>query len=454
MSKLRNLLIANRGEIACRIIRTSKALGIKTTAVYSEADRNALHVEMADDAYALGPAPARESYLDINRVLKAASEVGADSIHPGYGFLSENSEFAQAVIDSGLCWIGPSPESIKIMGNKEKARSVAKEAGVALLPGSNRISGEDKNRLADIGRQVGLPILVKAAAGGGGIGMGRVHDLDDLGKVVQATESMAQNAFGDPGVYLEHFIPSARHVEVQIFGFGDGDGIHLFDRDCSMQRRFQKIVEEAPAPGIPARVRNRLYRDALALMRHQKYEGAGTVEFIYDVESEQAFFLEMNTRIQVEHPVTELVTGIDLVAWQLLQAMDERPGLSQNDVSVKGHAIECRLYAERPEKNFLPAPGIISNLTWPSNVTGLRIESGVRTGDRITPFYDPLIAKLVTHGEDREQAMNQMRYALENLTLEGLRTNAKFLRSAIDHAEFRAGQVTTSFTEKFLSKLR
>ncbi|MGB6105570.1 MAG: biotin carboxylase N-terminal domain-containing protein [Pusillimonas sp.] len=448
----KKLLVANRGEIACRIIASCKKLGLETVAVYSEADANAMHVELADEAVLVGAAPARESYLKTDAILEAAHRSGAALIHPGYGFLSENADFAQAVMDAGLAWVGPLPASIIDMGDKERAREIARQAGVPILPGSPRFALGQTDGLLDAARQVGYPLLVKAAAGGGGIGMRRVDEPTQLLAVVEATQSMAGKAFGDSSIYLERYVAAARHIEVQVFGFGDGRGVHLFDRDCSVQRRFQKIIEEAPAPDVPDTVRAELYHAALALVEQQRYSGAGTVEFIYDSERRQAYFLEMNTRIQVEHPTTEMVTGVDLVAWQIRQALGELPPVSQDAIVLSGHAIECRLYAERPEKNFLPSPGLIEALAWPSQQDGLRIDTGVRAGDRVTPFYDPMIAKLVACGVDRRQAIARLRRALEGLKVEGLSTNAIFLHEVLSDADFAAGGVTTGFVGNFIAR--
>ncbi|AEC21577.1 carbamoyl-phosphate synthase, putative [Pusillimonas sp. T7-7] len=448
----KKLLIANRGEIACRIISSSKKLGLQTVAVYSEADANAMHVELADEAVLVGAAPARESYLRTDVILDAARHSGADLIHPGYGFLSENANFAQAVMDAGLAWVGPAPASIVDMGDKERAREIARIAGVPILPGSRRFALGQTDDLLEAAQQVGYPLLVKAAAGGGGIGMRRVDEAAQLLSVVEATQSMAGKAFGDSSVYLERYVAAARHIEVQVFGFGDGQGVHLYDRDCSVQRRFQKIIEEAPAPDVPDGVRAELYRAALALVEQQRYSGAGTVEFIYDSERQQAYFLEMNTRIQVEHPTTEMVTGVDLVAWQICHALGELTPVRQDAIALSGHSVECRLYAERPEKNFLPSPGLIETLDWPVKQEGLRVDTGVRAGDRVTPYYDPMIAKLVAHGAGRSEAIARLRQALEGLTVAGLSTNAEFLHQVLSDADFAAGGVTTGYVGDFVAR--
>jgi acetyl/propionyl-CoA carboxylase alpha subunit len=446
------VLIANRGEIACRIIQSCKRLGMETVAVYSEADRDARHVALADVAVPIGPSAARDSYLKADVILDAARSTGASAVHPGYGFLSENAQFADAVKQAGLVWVGPSAQSITDMGDKERARDIARAAGVPVLPGSTRFYPEASGGLSEAAQEVGFPLLVKAAAGGGGIGMRQVDRLEDLTPVVESTQSMAGKAFGDAGVYLERFVPNARHIEVQVFGWGDGRAIHLHDRECSVQRRFQKIIEEAPAPNIPEAIRGLLHKSAVALASAQRYSGAGTVEFIYDCDRHTAYFLEMNTRIQVEHPVTEMVTGIDIVASQLLHALGRLDPMRQEQVVLRGHAIECRLYAERPEKNFLPSPGVITALEWPEVGPDLRIDTGVRVGDRITTFYDPMIAKVIAHGRDRDQAIERLGAALGQLHIEGPGTNADFLAAVLVDDRFRAGQVTTGFVEKYFMK--
>jgi len=446
------LLIANRGEIACRIIRSAKKLGIPTVAVYSEADAKAAHVQMADEAVAIGPSPARESYLRIDAILDAARQKGATVIHPGYGFLSESTAFAQAVIGAGLAWVGPSARSIADMGDKERARKIAKEAGVPVLPGSSRYNPGDTGRLERAAEEIGYPLLVKAAGGGGGIGMQAVEKPEDLLAVVAATQSMAGKAFGNASIYLERLVRNARHIEVQIFGFGDGSAVHLHDRECSIQRRFQKILEEAPAPNLPDSVRETLRTAAVALSRSQNYSGAGTVEFIYDCDRQEAYFLEMNTRIQVEHPATEAITGIDIVEWQILHALRRLPVQHQEDIALQGHAVEVRLYAERPEKNFLPSPGIINELVWPADAPGIRIDTGVRAGDRITPFYDPMIAKLIAHGENRRDAIVRLAYAIDELVLEGPGTNARFLSEVLRDERYLTCDVNTDFVNGYFLK--
>jgi 3-methylcrotonyl-CoA carboxylase alpha subunit len=438
------VLVANRGEIACRILRTCRRLGLETVAVYSEADAGALHTSLADAALPIGPAAPAQSYLSIPAILEAARSGGADAIHPGYGFLSENEEFARAVEAAGLRWIGPEPKTIEDMGDKERARLLAKAAGVPVLPGSARFPPGSRISADD----VGFPLLVKAAAGGGGIGMRRVDRPEDLAQAVESTQAMAQRAFGDGTVYLERYIAEARHVEVQVFGFGDGRAVHLHERDCSIQRRFQKVVEESPAPRFATETREAMCRAAVALCAQQRYRGAGTIEFVLDRNTRQFYFLEMNTRIQVEHPVTEMVTGLDLVELQLLL-----PGIGQEDVKATGHAIECRLYAERPAKNFLPSPGVLERFDVPETGPQVRIDTGVRAGDRITHFYDPMIAKVIVRGAGRDDAIARMLETLKAITVSGIETNLEFLKRTIDHPAFREGAVFTGFIDKFRTDL-
>jgi 3-methylcrotonyl-CoA carboxylase alpha subunit len=449
---IRKLLVANRGEIACRVMRSAQALGIETVAVFSEADAGALHVALAGQAVAIGPAAATESYLLADRVLAAAVETGADAIHPGYGFLAENATFAAAVEAAGLTWVGPTPQSIDDMGDKERARAIARAAGVPVLPGSERFvpsdSPVDAAALEAAAAAVGYPLLVKAAAGGGGIGMRRVDDASTVVASVAATQALAARAFKDGSVYLERFVPRARHVEVQVFGFGDGRAVHLHERDCSIQRRFQKVIEESPAPGLSQATRDAMCEAAAALAREQDYRGAGTVEFVVDADSGEFFFLEMNTRIQVEHPVTEMNTGADLVAMQLLLAGGGTvPIQAQQDVCARGHAVEVRLYAERPLKGFLPSTGTLATFEMPATSDGLRIDAGVRAGDAISHWYDPMIAKVIAHGDTRDAAIDLLLAALARVRIKGVETNLQFLQRTLDHPSFRAGEVFTGFIE-------
>ena len=449
---MRKLLIANRGEIACRIIASARTLGWQTVAVHSQADEGALHVKMADQSVNIGEPAARHSYLRIDKLIEAARTSGASAVHPGYGFLSENARFAAAVIDAGLLWVGPSPDTIRLMGDKQSAREAALRAGVPVVPGSRRFSHGDLVGIDEAASEVGFPLLAKASAGGGGIGMRRIDLPSQLVAQAAMVQDAAHNTFGDGTVYLERYLERARHVEVQVFGFGDGSAVHLFERDCSLQRRFQKVIEETPAPGLPANLLQAMYDASLRMCAETKYAGAGTVEFIVDEENCRFYFLEMNTRIQVEHAVTEMVTGLDLVAMQLrLAAQDGGQGkvVPRRD----GAAIECRLYAENPAKRFLPSPGKLDVFSFAVDKEGVRVDTGYREGDVVTPFYDPLIAKFVTHGPDRATALARMRAALDSLQVAGIVTNRDFLLSCLSHPEFLAGKVYTRFIDDFGSEL-
>ena len=442
---MKKILVANRGEIACRVIDSCRRLGIATVAVYSEADAGARHVSLADEAVPIGPAPARESYLVAERLVAAAVASGAQGIHPGYGFLSENAAFARAVEAAGLVWIGPDPRSIEDMGDKERARDIASASGLPVLPGSVRFDGESLDGIEEAAAEVGYPLLVKASAGGGGIGMRRVEDESSLRKVAEATGSMAGKAFGDSAIYLERYIEWARHVEIQVFGFGDGHGVHLHERDCSLQRRFQKVVEESPAPGLPASLRDDMARAAVALCRHERYRGAGTVEFVVDAQRMDFHFLEMNCRIQVEHPVTEMTTGTDLVAWQIELARGNLSPFDQSCIVASGHAIECRLYAENPAKHFMPSPGRLVRFRMPEPSADVRVDTGFREDDEVTFHYDPMLAKIIVRGNDRDAAIDRMREALDAVEVDGIATNAAYLAACMEHPAFRAGDVATGF---------
>ena len=439
------ILIANRGEIACRIIRAAKELGLSTVAVHSEADAGSLHVALADEAVAIGPSAPRESYLVAERILEACKTTGADAVHPGYGFLAENADFARAVEAAGLIFVGPSPDAIERMGDKARARETAVAAGVPVLPGSPRFATGVVEGTEEAAGKVGFPLLVKASAGGGGIGMRRVDRMDDLAAAVATTQELAARAFGDGTVYLERFVPRARHIEVQVFGLGDGHAVHLFERDCSLQRRFQKVVEESPAVRLPAAIRARMCDAAAELARSVSYRGAGTVEFVVDTQTDEFFFLEMNTRIQVEHPVTEMVTGTDLVGLQLKLALGQLEAGDLPEIRSDGHAIECRIYAEDPARNFLPSPGLLKCFRMPAASEHVRIDTGVREGDSITPFYDPMIAKLICRGSDRASAIEAALRALEDVRIDGVRTNVEFLKAALAHPGFVAGDIHTGF---------
>ncbi len=452
---MQTLLIANRGEIACRVMRAAKALGLRTVAVYSQADAEAQHVALADAAVLIGGAKPAESYLRVPAILDAARDSGADAVHPGYGFLAESSSFAKAVHDAGLIWVGPAPKSMEDMGDKERARLLAKAAGVPILPGSARFAPGDLDGLEEAAEEVGYPLLVKASAGGGGIGMRLVNGAGDLRKTVEATQGMAERSFGDGTVFLERYVRNARHVEMQVFGFGDGHAVHCFERECSIQRRFQKLIEESPSPGLTEAARAAMAQACVALAKQERYRSAGTIEFVLDDDTGQFYFLEMNTRIQVEHPVTEMITGLDLVQMQLRLAAGEHLGatLSQDSVRRSGHAIEVRICAENPAKMFLPSPGRITRLVLPEPGPDVRVDTGVREGDAVTPYYDSMIAKLIVHAPTREAAIARMLAALDGTVIEGITTNVAFLRRVIDHAAFRAGRTLTGFVETHKAEL-
>jgi len=445
-----SLLIANRGEIACRIIRTARRLGIRTVAVYSDADAKALHVRQADEAIHIGPSPARESYLVGDRIIAAAREAGAEAIHPGYGFLSENADFAQAVTDAGLIWVGPKPDSIRAMGLKDAAKKLMAEAGVPVTPG---YLGEDQSpeRLQSESDAIGYPVLIKAVAGGGGKGMRRVNAAADFPEMLQSCKREAASSFGDDRVLIEKYVERPRHIEVQVFGDTHGNIVHLFERDCSLQRRHQKVIEEAPAPGMDEATRTAVCDAAVKAAKAVDYVGAGTIEFIADasegLRADRIWFMEMNTRLQVEHPVTEEITGQDLVEWQLRVASGEPLPKRQDELAIDGWAMEARLYAEDPLHDFLPSVGRLEPLIWPKAyaIDGLRIETGVESGDSVTPFYDPMIAKVVVHGPDRASAIKRLSSALAQTFVAPLKTNSGFLYKALGDSDFRAGEVSTAF---------
>ncbi len=440
-----SLLVANRGEIACRIIRTARRLGIRTVAVYSDADADALHVREADESVHVGASPARESYLMGDRILAAAKQAGAQAIHPGYGFLSENARFAQDVIDAGLIWIGPKPHSITAMGLKDAAKTLMAQAGVPVTPG---YSGKNQNAafLAERAAEVGYPVLIKAVAGGGGKGMRLVERADDFAEALASCQREAAASFGNDHVLIEKYIQRPRHIEVQVFGDSQGNIVHLFERDCSLQRRHQKVIEEAPAPGMDDATRAELCAAAVRAARAVNYEGAGTIEFIADasegLRADRIWFMEMNTRLQVEHPVTEEITGIDLVEWQLRVASGEPIPLRQDELAIAGWAMEARLYAEDPAKGFLPSIGGLDVLRFGSAIGG-RIDTGVRQGAQVSPYYDPMIAKVIAHGTTRAEAIGRLGAMLEDTAVWPVRTNASFLVQALQHPDFVAGDVDT-----------
>ena len=440
---MKRVLIANRGEIAVRIGRTCRALGIETVAVASEADASAAHVRSADACVIVGPPAATESYLLTEKILQAAIDTEADAVHPGYGFLSENGEFARAVVAAGLTWIGPSPEAIASMGDKQTARRVMEAAGVPVVPGAEL--GDDMSLAATHAQEIGYPVLVKASAGGGGKGMRAVHDPGDLQEAIISCQREAASAFGSDVVYLEKLLERPRHVEVQVFGDSHGNVIHLFERECSIQRRHQKVLEECPSPGIDGALRTQMCEAAVAAAQAVDYVGAGTVEFLVGQDG-GFYFLEMNTRLQVEHPVTESVLGLDLVAMQLSVARGEPLGLTQEDVVIRGHAVEVRLYAEDPSRGFLPSIGTLLAYRAPEG-PGVRHDGGVEEGDTVSPYYDPMLAKLITWGTDRDAAMGRMAAALRSWTIHGVVTNLGFLRRVVAHEAFRSGDTPTGFVD-------
>jgi 3-methylcrotonyl-CoA carboxylase alpha subunit len=440
-----SLLIANRGEIACRIIRTARQLGIRTIAVYSDADARAMHVREADEAVHIGPSAARDSYLVGEKIIAAARETGAEAVHPGYGFLSENAEFAEAVQAAGLVWVGPNPASIRAMGLKDAAKKLMQEAGVPVTPG---YLGEDQSpeRLQREADAIGYPVLIKAVAGGGGKGMRKVNGASEFQEMLQSCKREAAASFGDDRVLIEKYIERPRHIEVQVFGDSHGNVVHLFERDCSLQRRHQKVIEEAPAPGMDEATREAVCGAAVRAAQAVDYVGAGTVEFIADasegLKADRIWFMEMNTRLQVEHPVTEEVTGQDLVEWQLRVASGEALPKRQEELFLRGHAIEARLYAEDPAQEFLPSTGRLDHFVLGR---GVRIDTGVEEGDRISPWYDPMIAKLIASGSSRGEAIDRLVGVLEEVEVWPVRTNAAFLARAADDPDFRAGEVDTGF---------
>jgi 3-methylcrotonyl-CoA carboxylase alpha subunit len=443
---LKSVLIANRGEIARRVIRTAKRLGVRTVAVYSDADAKALHVREADEAVHIGASPAKESYLRGEKIIAAAKQTGAEAIHPGYGFLSENAEFAEAVKKAGLIWIGPNPDSIRAMGLKDAAKKLMADAGVPTTPG---YLGEDQGEttLQSEADKIGYPVLIKAVAGGGGKGMRKVEKKADFKAALQSAKREAAASFGDDRVLLEMYVQRPRHIEVQVFGDTHGNVVHLFERDCSLQRRHQKVIEEAPAPGMSAQARKAVTDAAVLAAKAVNYVGAGTIEFIADasegLRGDRIWFMEMNTRLQVEHPVTEEITGQDLVEWQLRVASGEKLPLKQEELKINGHAMEARLYAENPETGFLPSTGLLEMFHAFRLKDKVRVDTGVRSGDVITPFYDPMIAKVIVHGETREDAIAQLREACGGIEIWPVKTNAGFLVRCLADDDFVSGDVNT-----------
>ena len=445
------ILIANRGEIACRIVRTARRMGIATVAVYSDADRDAMHVDMADEAYRIGPPPARDSYLKIEAIIAAAKRAGAEAIHPGYGFLSENAAFAEACAAAGITFIGPPSAAIRAMGGKSEAKALMDKAGIPLVPGYH---GEDQSPdlLTREAERIGYPVLIKASAGGGGKGMKVAAGPSEFASQLASAKREAASSFGDERVLIEKYLEQPRHVEIQVFADSHGNCVHLFERDCSIQRRHQKVIEEAPAPDFPQEMRARMGRAAVAAAQAIGYVGAGTIEFLYDAAARQFYFMEMNTRLQVEHPVTEMITGLDLVEWQLRVASGEKLPLRQEDLAIRGHAIEARLYAEDPDRGFLPQTGRLTHLAFPSG-ENVRIDTGVRAGDSISVYYDPMIAKLIAWGTDRNEGIRRFRSALAETQVAGLRTNIAFLARLAGHRAFKAADLDTRFIERHQSDL-
>jgi 3-methylcrotonyl-CoA carboxylase alpha subunit len=439
MPPIRSLLVANRGEIAVRIFKTARQMGLRTLAVFSEADRDAMHVRVADEAYPIGPAAARESYLAGDKIIEAALRGGADAIHPGYGFLAENAEFAEAVAAAGLVFIGPPAAAIRAMGSKSAAKALMQQAGVPLVPGYHGADQADAV-LSDAAAKIGFPVLIKASAGGGGKGMKVVTQAADFAAELASARREAKAAFGDATVLIERYLTRPRHIEVQIFADTHGNIIHLFERDCSVQRRHQKVIEEAPGPGLTQARREAMGATAIAAARAVGYVGAGTVEFI--AEGDEFYFMEMNTRLQVEHPVTEAITGEDLVAWQINIARGEALPKTQEQMRITGHAVEARLYAEDPDKGFLPQTGHVTHLRFPS---GVRVDQGVASGDDVTHHYDPMIAKIIAHGADRASALEQLAAALRATEIVGPTTNRKLLNRILTHPAFAAGDIDTGF---------
>ncbi|MGO4887103.1 acetyl-CoA carboxylase biotin carboxylase subunit [Anaerobacillus sp. MEB173] len=442
---IKKLLVANRGEIAVRIIRACKELGIETVAVYSEADKDAFHVRIADEAYCIGPTLSSKSYLNFTNIMSVATLTEVDAIHPGYGFLAENADFAEICAACNVTFVGPSPEAITRMGTKDIARETMAEAGVPIVPGSKGII-ESTDEAVQLAKEIGYPVIIKATAGGGGKGIRVARTEAELVKGINITQQEAQTAFGNPGVYIEKYIEDFRHVEIQVLADNFGNVIHLGERDCSIQRRLQKLLEETPSPVIDKAKRDEMGEAAVAAAKAVNYSGAGTVEFIYDYQNGKFYFMEMNTRIQVEHPVTEMVTGIDLIKEQILVASGKKLAYTQSDVTFTGWAIECRINAENPDKNFLPSPGKITTYLPPGGL-GVRVDSAVYPGYTIPPFYDSMIAKVITHGASRNEAISRMKRALSEFVIEGIDTTIPFHLRLLNHEKFVEGHFNTKFLE-------
>jgi 3-methylcrotonyl-CoA carboxylase alpha subunit len=448
--RFQTLLIANRGEIACRVIRTARAMGLRTVAVYSEADRGAKHVADADEAVLLGPARARDSYLNIERVIEAARRTGAEAVHPGYGFLSENAEFAQACADAGLVFVGPTAAMMTAMGSKSGSKALMEKAGVPLVPGYHG-EAQDEATLSQAADTIGFPVLVKASAGGGGRGMRVVRSSAELAPAIVSAKREAKAAFGDDRMLIEKYVDNPRHIEVQVIGDSHGNLLSLFERECTLQRRHQKVIEEAPSPTLDARQREAVSAAARKAAAAVNYVGAGTIEFVSD--GKDVFFIEMNTRLQVEHPVTELITGINLVEWQLRVAFGEELPLTQEQIRRDGHAIEARVYAENPTKNFMPSVGRIKTWRAPDAVDGLRIDDGYREGDAVSPYYDAMLAKVIAWAPTRQAAIDRLSRALQETDVRGVVTNIPFLSALVTHPDVRANAIDTGFIERELNNL-
>lgn len=443
---IKKVLIANRGEIAVRIIRACKEMDIETVAIYSEADKESLHVQIADEAYCVGPTISKESYLNLTNIISVAKLTGCDAIHPGYGFLAENADFAELCRECNLIFIGPSPEAISKMGTKDVARDTMKEAGVPIVPGSQGIIKNTEEAI-ELANQIGYPVIIKATAGGGGKGIRVARHEEELVKGIQITQQEASTAFGNPGVYLEKYVEDFRHVEIQIMADTHGNAIHLGERDCTIQRRLQKLLEESPSPALDENVRKQMGEAAVKAAVAVDYTGAGTVEFIYEYKTKSFYFMEMNTRIQVEHPVTEMVTGMDLIKEQIRVASGEKLSLQQEEVQFNGWAIECRINAENPAKKFMPSPGKVE-MYLPPGGFGIRVDSAVYPGYSIPPFYDSMVAKLIVHGKTREEAIAKMKRALSEFVIEGVHTTIPFHLQLLDHPDFVKGEFNTKFLEE------
>ena len=445
------ILIANRGEIAVRIIRACREMGIKTVAVFSEPDREALHTQLADDSVCIGSAKVSDSYLNVTNIISAAVEKKVQAIHPGFGFLSENSTFAAMCEECNIKFIGPSAKVIDALGNKSNARDMMVKAGVPVIPGSDGVI-EDTGKAHEVAKKLGYPVMVKASAGGGGKGIRIVRSEEELEEAFESARSETIKAFGDDKMYMEKLVEKARHVEVQVLGDSHGNVIHLGERDCSLQRKNQKVLEEAPCPVLSENVRGKMCNSAVLAAKAAGYQSAGTIEFLYDEASQEYYFMEMNTRIQVEHPITEMVTGVDIVKEQINIADGKKLSFSQKDIKINGHSIECRINAENPSRNFAPCPGLIDYLLIPAGGLGIRVDTAVYEGYEIPPFYDSMIAKVIVHGNSRKEAISKMKRALYEFIIDGIDTNIEFQNSILNNPDYQKGNFNTSFLESFLEE--